>query len=178
MFDLVNVKKANVWERDEVLGIIEKLQPTLLPHYHAGLWGSVLTKGSSTKDFDLIIISHDSDVRNNYDEIAEKLTAFGFTDRERFDRKNPFYNECRHIEKWKYDGRRVDVFNLSDEVKIPAIAPVCGIAAWLPASAPAPVFYGQSLSQRILNAQSAIAVPKMMVPVKTQDTDWNKYNGF
>ena len=189
--------KEVVWTIHEVVDIIKKLQPTLLPHYHTGLWGSVLTKGQSYKDFDLIIISHDSDVRNDYDEIADKLTAFGFTDRERFDNLKPFYNECRHIEKWKYDGRRVDVFNLSDEVKLvkcPAMFSLpdddderVGIAGWLPVSPPspafsaltkAPSFYSTSLNQRILECQKILAKPVTMVPVKTRDTDWDKYNGF
>ena len=123
MFELV--KKEVVWTRDEVLGIIEKLQPTLLPHYHAGLWGSVLTKGQSNKDFDLIIIPHNALIRNDYAEIAGLLTAFGFTDRQTFDglNRNPVYNDSRHIEKWKYGGRRVDVFNLNTELQAPVLRP-------------------------------------------------------
>jgi hypothetical protein len=140
-----------VWTRNEVMLIIEELQPKLLPHYHAGLWGSVLTKGESRKDFDLIIIPTEQ-THNDYDEIKKILTTFGMSHRKNL---NPGYVN-KHVEVWDYRARRVDVMNMYPNTNIPAFIGPKALLPILPMTYPATVHY---------------------VPT-TPATDWNAYNGF
>jgi predicted nucleotidyltransferase len=86
--------------------------------FSLGLTGSVLTKGESNKDLDLIIYPMEKTGRVDLSPAYEVLFAFGFArhmDRERvaaeWAKKDS--QDTKHVEVWTLGGKRVDIFFLS-----------------------------------------------------------------
>lgn len=88
--------------------------------FHLGLTGSVLFKGSSSKDLDLIVYPREylGDPDANYHSAVKALKEAGgrravpYATVQRFWReKGSEDRKC--VEQWDWDGKRVDVFFLT-----------------------------------------------------------------
>ena len=85
------------WTLDEALSFIRDLSGALLPHgWGVGLCGSVLTKGCSRKDLDIIIFPQDT-TSTNYSGLLVLLEEAGLTLR---------YNHMVVREAWRKAGSR------------------------------------------------------------------------
>ena len=66
------------WTLDEALALIAVVQPELLKvKAYCGLTGSVLFKGSSLKDVDIIVYPHSTEEPTPFVDIASALKAAG-----------------------------------------------------------------------------------------------------
>ncbi len=68
-----------MWTRELAIKLVEKLEPELAKiGAHCALAGSVLYKGESKKDLDIIIYPHKSDWNNPFQVEPIKLFLHGF----------------------------------------------------------------------------------------------------
>lgn len=90
--------------------------------YEIGLTGSVLYKGASIKDLDLIVYPHKTTVYEDFDRAAQALFLAGLTcihnaeevkaaRQVKAKRWNTEYTpDSKHVEVWDWRGKRVDIF--------------------------------------------------------------------
>lgn len=106
------------WTLEEGLEVVRWFAPILANcGFGIGLTGSVLTKGTSNKDLDIIVYPLCTDKAEKFDaKIA--LVAGGAeckygrsTVAEAWRKKGSTDN--KHVEIWTYNGRRIDVFFLT-----------------------------------------------------------------
>ena len=106
-----------MWTMGEAIEFIKSLEAAVSPHYHIALAGSVLTRGESSKDLDVMVFPHRSQY-HSLDEIHSLLRNFGMKLRADFEevkkvwRKNGDVGplDQKHVEVWSWQGKRVDVF--------------------------------------------------------------------
>lgn len=115
--DAVAVREI-VWTLADALPLLREVQAAVEPlGYHVGLAGSVLTKGFSYNDMDMILYPA-SNAQQPKREIVAALVALGMRQvhtREKVHAvwKRKGSNDTKHVEKWDYRGKTVDVFFLS-----------------------------------------------------------------
>jgi hypothetical protein len=103
-----------LWTSDEALVLVRSLSERLAPSYHVALAGSVLLRGSSQKDLDLIVYPT-STASACVDRVREALEAAGLILVHGVEvvhakwRREGSLDE-KHVEVWEYRGKRVDVF--------------------------------------------------------------------
>lgn len=107
-----------MWTHEEALVLIRKLEP-LLAHagFHVGLGGSVLHRGESWKDLDIIVFPHDASLAL---EPYEALVEAGLTRKRTADevrrlwQKGGENTDTKSVEVWWCDAtkRRIDVLLL------------------------------------------------------------------
>ena len=105
------------WKLAEAVAFAQYLQPFVLKvGYHVGLLGSVLTKGESQKDLDILLYPHTSakvDLEGLYTTMGEagmkRIVPFANVCRVRAQMKS---FDTKHVEVWEHERRRVDVFFL------------------------------------------------------------------
>lgn len=108
--------KWQPWTRRAALIFLRKLESELVG-YHCGMLGSVLHKGSSTKDLDIVIYPRNSLVNYDVGKVYKALNSLGLerlANRYRVAeewRKNGKADE-KWVEVWMYNDRRVDIFFL------------------------------------------------------------------
>lgn len=93
----------------EGISIVQQLEPLIAPlGFHAGLTGSVLFKGVSAKDLDIIIYDHDRRDKKDRGALHNVLREAGFTS------AYPTGPSCndKDVVVYKLEGRRVDLFFL------------------------------------------------------------------
>lgn len=105
------------WVLDDALALIRKLAERLAPQYHLALAGSVLLRGQSRNDLDLIVYPASSEAQDK-DFVAKVLTEEGLKrlhDREVVHRawRRRGSDDAKHVEVWEYKDRKLDVFFLS-----------------------------------------------------------------
>lgn len=117
-FDPTNPRPSPiVWSHSEALDFIRRLSGGLAPRYYLALAGSVLLKGSSTKDLDLIVFpASTQDQDKAFVEV--KLKEAGLVKlrdvesmHEGWRRKGS--DDTKHVEVWEYQGKRVDFLYLA-----------------------------------------------------------------
>ena len=106
------------WTRDEALTLVAALWPSLKAvGYYVGLTGSVLVKGTSRNDLDLIVYPA-STTSQDKNRVVGALMDAGLT---RLTGRDGVHRRWRrlgssdekHVEVWELDGKKVDVFFLS-----------------------------------------------------------------
>lgn len=106
--------KRTKWTQEEGIDFIQYLEEFLLPNYHAGMFGSVLHKGHSTKDLDCFIFPHNAN-HHDFDEIRDCLEEAGLlllVDRDEVlaSWAKRGIDEKKYVEVWcTPNGRRIDV---------------------------------------------------------------------
>lgn len=105
------------WTVEDALALICKLAEELAPHYHLGLAGSVLLKGLSRNDLDIIVYPASTESQDK-DFVTKTLTEAGLSrvhDRDVVQQawRKQGSNDGKHVEVWEYEGKKVDFFFLS-----------------------------------------------------------------
>lgn len=91
------------------VALIQTIEPALAAiGYHSALTGSVLYKGESNKDTDIIIFPHDPTKTKDASEIFKVLAPLGFSLRHETD--GEYVN--RQVYICGFNDRRVDLFFL------------------------------------------------------------------
>lgn len=104
------------WEVGEALEFVRGLVAELeLAGFAVGMTGSVLTKGSSLHDLDIIIYPLQSTKATDVDKAKAALKAkggFPFLDSESLKRvwRRKGSMDEKTVEVWHFDKRRVDIF--------------------------------------------------------------------
>lgn len=103
------------WTLDEGLELIRKLvDPLKNVGYSIGVTGSVLIRGSSNDDIDLLVYPLSTSIQN--EELAvQTLIDFGFILKYDVEQVHTAWRKMgstdeKHVRLFRYDGRRVDVF--------------------------------------------------------------------
>lgn len=106
-----------LWELDEALALVRSLQEELLPvGWAVGLTGSVLFKGYSDKDLDLIFYPRTT-AKVDVPELFQVLERMGFKAWLTVEQIHKIWRQIgsadqKNVSSWKYGRRRVDVFIL------------------------------------------------------------------
>lgn len=109
------------WNLQEAQALVAKIwEPLAQAGFHVGLTGSVLYKGSSDKDLDLIVYPHKTGEKTLNDAVRA-LKSLGFVRwfnykavraaRGQGDFEYGYDN--KKVEIWRYNKKRVDIFFLS-----------------------------------------------------------------
>lgn len=110
--------KREGWTLEQGVEACRVIQAAVQPlGFHVGLAGSVLTKGSSTKDLDVIVYPHNRTERPPVEEVHDALREIGVKltwDRKFIDeiRVKKGSTDTKHVEAFLYQGKRIDVFFL------------------------------------------------------------------
>jgi hypothetical protein len=109
---------VTVWTLPEGRRLIQRLERHLRPHYFSALAGSVLYRGRSAKDLDVVILPMHAG-RCVLAEIYTGLTAAGLEQRVSAARvqrhwRSKGITDTKHVEVWHpcsgvYEGRRIDI---------------------------------------------------------------------
>jgi hypothetical protein len=104
-----------MWSLEEALVVARALETKIeriYNHYHVALGGSVLHRGSSTKDLDIFIYPHKTgQIDRKY--LNKMLSEFGLVDAEDRTSIHAEYYDNKEVIKYMYNGKRVDIFFLS-----------------------------------------------------------------
>ncbi len=103
----------SVWSFEEAVLFAKSLHEFVNPlGFGIALTGSVLTKGFSEKDLDLVVFPLKK-ISSDYKFLVENLPRFGLTF-VRLPNKNLGYqDDGKNVQVWEYDNKRVDLFFLS-----------------------------------------------------------------
>jgi hypothetical protein len=116
--------KNVVWTLADALPLLREVQAAVEPlGYHTGLVGSVITKGFSHSDLDMVIYPA-SIKRQAKDAVVAVLKELGMRRTHTVEKVHAAWkkmgsDDTKHVEKWMspdkldYRGRPVDVFFLS-----------------------------------------------------------------
>ncbi len=101
------------WPLAEAMSFAKSLHEFVFPlGFGIALTGSVLTKGFSEKDLDLIVYPLKK-ISSDYESLLESLPKFGLTF-VRLPNKNLGYqDDGKNVQVWEYNNKRVDLFFLS-----------------------------------------------------------------
>ena len=101
------------WSLAEAMSFAKSLHEFVFPlGFGIALTGSVLTKGFSEKDIDLVVYPLKK-ISSDYKGLLENLPKFGLT-YIRLPNKNLGYqDDGKNVQVWEYDNKRVDLFFLS-----------------------------------------------------------------
>ncbi len=96
------------WNLDTAIPVAQLLEPIAVKHgYHIGLNGSVLYRGSSNNDLDLIVYRHHYPKADNHiwnrDAFIEDCVKAGFSD----------FEDCGA----QYDAERKDMVEISSDAR-------------------------------------------------------------
>jgi hypothetical protein len=106
--------KTQPWSFDQAILFVRMLEQTLAPIYHVALFGSVLQRGWSNHDLDVMILPHNAtELDETY--LREQLKQFGMrlvisAERVHTVWRSKGSTDTKHVEIYRYDGKRVDVF--------------------------------------------------------------------
>lgn len=108
--------RKSPWTLEEAQALLLRLRRRL-PGYALGLTGSVLVKGSSKHDLDLIIYPRTT-AKQNIERVRSALVRAGLRLRlnHHFVKlmwKRQGSNDTKRVEVWEYEGKRIDIFFLS-----------------------------------------------------------------
>ena len=107
-----------VWTLAVALLFLREVQTVVeLLGYHVGLVGSVLTKGFSDSDMDMVLYPT-SVMRQPKEEALAVLVVLGMRRTHTLEQVHAAWkrrgsDDTKHVEKWEYRGKPVDVFFLS-----------------------------------------------------------------
>lgn len=105
------------WILEDALVFVRKLEKHLaLAGYHVAMAGSVLEKGHSHNDLDLVVFPHTTGKMDTYvlraalDLAGLSPVASRATVAAAWERQKSF--DTKHVEVWTYNSKRVDLFFL------------------------------------------------------------------
>ena len=107
--------KPILWTRVEANNLCIDLDAVLgFYGFHCGIIGSVLIKGYSYNDLDLVIFPHNAS-EYRLERAYEALQARGLTPHVTRARVAQVWEQKRstdtkHVEVWRYNGKRIDLF--------------------------------------------------------------------
>jgi len=115
---MANTKFDSAWTLSEATALLQGIAPGLLVRgFAVGLTGSVLTKGSSQHDLDIVVYPMQSTMDTDWEVARDTLIASGFVClitaddvRKAWRRKGSL--DMKSVEVWTFNKRRVDVFFL------------------------------------------------------------------
>jgi hypothetical protein len=105
------------WTLAEALSFCRSLAEYLKPKgYYVGLAGSVLTRGRSRKDLDIVVYP-ESAPAHEAAALRDHLRAFGLKLRVPVENVHLRWRklgsvDTKHVEVWYFDRKRVDIFTL------------------------------------------------------------------
>lgn len=112
-------RKKIMWELIEAVALARVLNKNLRPlRWGIGIAGSVLSKGYSDKDLDLIVFPYDTCCATK-EVLYMALKAEGLTCRYNVDKVQAAWrkqgsNDSKHVEVWEDQaGKRIDLFILA-----------------------------------------------------------------
>lgn len=118
-----NTRNDAKWNIFQARNLISYLTPLLQKEgYEVGLTGSVLYKGASNKDLDLIVYPHKVRPFEDFDRAAQVLFLAGLTcvynavevkkgrQAKAKQRNIAYVPDPKHVEVWTWQGKRVDIF--------------------------------------------------------------------
>ena len=111
-----------MWQFASALIMVRRLEAALDPvGFHVGITGSVLTRGGSVNDLDLIVFPHSTghvnmaEVRNALGEAGLQPAYSRAAVASAWERRGSF--DTKHVERWKFitdnDTKYIDLFFLS-----------------------------------------------------------------
>jgi len=106
-----------VWTMDDATVFVRALWEVVQKRgYHAALTGSVLTKGCSSNDLDIILYPH-STKEQNYEGLVAALKDFGMVQKLGVAGVHKAWvklgsNDEKHVEIWTWQGKKVDLLFL------------------------------------------------------------------
>lgn len=112
------LEEVPLWTLEDALNLVRSTQEALTPiGWYIGLTGSVLFKGESYKDLDLIFYPKTT-ANIDTDALLKTLKDSGFNPWLSMDQIHAIWrsigsNDTKNVSSWKYQGKRVDVFILS-----------------------------------------------------------------
>lgn len=99
------------WTQQEALCLLPQIESGIVhTGYHVGMLGSVLHKGFSTKDLDIVIYPHHKGDGENFMGLVEALIKLGFSLFELQEHKK--YADTKTVYKATYKNKRIDIFLL------------------------------------------------------------------
>lgn len=113
------MKDDSGWTLKEARNTLLRIEAILQPHYHVGMLGSVLHKGHSENDLDIVIFP-DSSPRFDVEEVQGLLKGMGLELKVPRDTVLKYWrkkgsNDNKYVEVWFDEiGRRIDVFYWKD----------------------------------------------------------------
>ncbi len=109
--------RTPLWTLDEALLLVRHLEDAVVPHFHVALGGSVLIRGWSDKDVDVVIYPHNktraSPPAEDLLQKAGLTVVFNSTQMRKKWGSEYGTTDTKSIERWDWKGRRVDIFFLS-----------------------------------------------------------------
>lgn len=127
-----NTRIDATWQLSEALVLVEKLAPLLeASGFSIGLTGSVLKRGHSKHDLDLIIYPMQSTASTDFHFARAVLVSFGMNvhltaaEVQRAWRRRGSLDE-KEVEVWDYNRKRIDFFFLGGS---PTEMPQCKVPA-------------------------------------------------
>lgn len=98
-----------MWTLEDGLIFARSLEPLAIANgAHVALGGSVLFRGSSTKDIDILIYPHSAKVGIDRAGFEKTLLGFGIT--EWSERTQAHYQDTKEVWMAMYQSKRVDFF--------------------------------------------------------------------
>jgi predicted nucleotidyltransferase len=115
---MANTRYDSRWSLDEATALIQGIAPGLLSRgFAVGLTGSVLIKGQSEHDLDIVVYPMQSTMDTDWEVARNALVASGFVChiiaddvRKAWRRKGSI--DMKSVEVWMFNKRRVDIFFL------------------------------------------------------------------
>jgi hypothetical protein len=109
----INNETFDPWTLGEAIDIVRKFEEIAQPYkYHTGLLGSVLYKGSSNNDVDIMFIPRRTHRRHDLLGLYQALKDFGLERWELRDHKSIGDFKLVYACTWK--GKRLDLFFLKE----------------------------------------------------------------
>jgi hypothetical protein len=100
-----------MWDLKEGIKLIREIEEIMSQfQYHCALTGSVLYKGKSGKDLDVILYPHSTDKTLKEKALLKILESIKFTIIEDRTETHSRYGDDKIVYRTEYDGKRVDIF--------------------------------------------------------------------
>lgn len=102
-----------MWSLEEAISFANALHEFLYPlGFDVALTGSILLKGVSEKDIDIIVYPLKK-ISSNYQEMLDNLPKFGLRFVRLPNHNLGYQDDGKNVQVWEYDNKRVDLFFLS-----------------------------------------------------------------
>lgn len=102
------------WTFDQAIDLVRQLELKLkreYNHYHVALGGSVLHKGLSNKDLDIIIYPHKT-THQDIKWMKSALRQFGLVEISDRGAVHTIYSDGKDVIQYEYQNKRIDIFFL------------------------------------------------------------------
>jgi len=103
----------NSWTLVEAIAFANSLHEYIYPlGFDVAITGSILTKGYSEKDLDLVIYPLKK-ISSNYTNLISKLPNFGLKFIRLPNHNLGYQDDGKNVQVWEHNNKRVDLFFLS-----------------------------------------------------------------